>query len=91
MLFRSNTAADVAPEINAPLLGLYGGADTGIPVSAVEAARDSAKAAGKNVELVIYPDAPHGFHADYRPSYRRDAAEDGWKRALAFLKAHGVG
>ncbi|TXM89526.1 dienelactone hydrolase family protein, partial [Methylobacterium sp. WL122] len=47
--------------------------------------------AGKRVELVVYPDAPHGFHADYRPSYRKDAAEDGWRRALAFLKANGVG
>lgn len=85
------TAGDVAAEINPPLLGLYGGADTGIPVAAVEEARDRAKAAGKSVELVVYPEAPHGFHADYRPSYRREAAEDGWKRALAFLKAHGVG
>ena len=56
-----------------------------------EQARDRALAAGKSVEIVIYPDAPHGFHADYRPSYRREAAEDGWTRALAFLKSHGVG
>ena len=85
------TAGDVAAEIHAPLLGLYGGADTGIPVKAVEEARDRALAAGKSVEIVVYPDAPHGFHADYRPSYRREAAEDGWTRALAFLKSHGVG
>jgi carboxymethylenebutenolidase len=84
------TAGEAAPEIHAPLLALYGGADTGIPVASVEAARDAAKAAGKSVELVVYPEAPHGFHADYRPSYRREAAEDGWKRALAFLKANGV-
>jgi carboxymethylenebutenolidase len=84
------TAGDVAKEIHAPLLALYGGADTGIPVASVEAARDAAKAAGKSVELVVYPEAPHGFHADYRPSYRKEAAEDGWSRALAFLKAHGV-
>ena len=84
------TAGDVAGEIHAPLLALYGGADTGIPVASVEAARDAAKAAGKSVELVVYPDAPHGFHADYRPSYRKEAAEDGWARALAFFKAHGV-
>lgn len=84
------TARDVAGEIHAPLLALYGGADTGIPVASVEAARDAAKAAGKSVELVVYPDAPHGFHADYRPSYRKEAAEDGWARALAFFKAHGV-
>ncbi|WP_375464495.1 dienelactone hydrolase family protein [uncultured Methylobacterium sp.] len=85
------SANDLAGEIHAPLLGLYGGADTGIPVASAEAARDKARAAGKQVELVVYPDAPHGFHADYRPSYRREAAEDGWRRALAFLKANGVG
>ncbi|GJD81801.1 dienelactone hydrolase family protein [Methylobacterium gregans] len=85
------TAGDVAAEIHAPLLALYGSADAGIPVATVEEARDRAKAAGKTVELVVYPEAPHGFHADYRPSYRREPAEDGWNRALAFLKANGVG
>lgn len=84
------TADDVAGEINAPILALYGGADTGIPVASAEAARDKARAAGKSVDLVVYPDAPHGFHADYRPSYRREPAEDGWTRALAFFKAKGV-
>ncbi|SFG49750.1 dienelactone hydrolase family protein [Methylobacterium gossipiicola] len=84
------TAGDVAGEINAPILALYGGADTGIPVASVEAARDRARAAGKSVDLVVYPDAPHGFHADYRPSYRAAAAEDGWARALAFLKAKAM-
>ncbi|GJE19177.1 dienelactone hydrolase family protein [Methylobacterium marchantiae] len=85
------TAGDVAADLNAPLLALYGGADTGIPVSSVEEARDKANAAGRSVELVVFPEAPHGFHADYRPSYRRDSAEQGWTRALAFLKSHGVG
>ena len=85
------TALDVAAEIHAPILALYGGADTGIPVASVEAARDKAQAAGKSVELVVYPDAPHGFHADYRPSYRPTEAKDGWTRALSFLKMHGVG
>ena len=85
------TATDLAADLNAPLLCLYGGADTGIPVPDVEAARDKAKAAGKSVELVVYPEAPHGFHADYRPSYREADAKDGWARALAFLKSHGVG
>lgn len=84
------TADDVAGEINAPILALYGGGDTGIPVASAEAARDKARAAGKSVDLVVYPDAPHGFHADYRPSYRREPAEDGWTRALAFFKAKGV-
>ena len=85
------TGTDVAAEINAPILALYGGADTGIPVATVEAARDKAVAAGKSVELVVYPEAPHGFHADYRPSYRPVEAKDGWARALSFLKSHGVG
>ncbi|WP_019904596.1 dienelactone hydrolase family protein [Methylobacterium sp. 77] len=85
------TAGDVAPDIHAPLLALYGGADTGIPVASVEEARDRANAAGRTVELVVFPEAPHGFHADYRPSYRKDSAEQGWARALAFLKSHGVG
>lgn len=85
------TGMDVAAEIHAPILALYGGADAGIPVAAVEAARDKARAAGKSVELVVYPDAPHGFHADYRPSYRPTEAKDGWERSLSFLKMHGVG
>ena len=85
------TAGDVAADIRAPLLALYGGADTGIPIASVEEARDRANAAGRSVELVVFPDAPHGFHADYRPSYRKDSAEQGWARALAFLKSHGVG
>lgn len=85
------TGTDVSAEINAPILALYGGADTGIPVATVEAARDKAVAAGKSVELVVYPEAPHGFHADYRPSYRPVEAKDGWARALSFLKSHGVG
>lgn len=84
------TAADVAGEIKAPVLGLYGGADTGIPVADVEKQRDTARAAGKTVEIVIYPDTPHAFHADYRPSYRKQAAEDGWAKMLAWFKRHGV-
>ena len=56
----------------------------------VHEAEAKAKAAGKTVEIVIYPDAPHGFHADYRPSYRQADAEDGWKRALAWFKRYGV-
>ena len=85
------TAADMADELNAPLLGLYGGGDTGISLASVEAARDKARAAGKDIEIVVFPEAPHGFHADYRPSYRKEAAEEGWRRAIAFLKSHGVG
>jgi carboxymethylenebutenolidase len=84
------TATDIADKIKCPLLGLYGGQDQGIPVADVREAEAKAKAAGKTVEIVIYPDAPHGFHADYRPSYRKDAAEDGWQRMLAWFKRYGV-
>jgi carboxymethylenebutenolidase len=84
------TVADVADQIKCPLLGLYGGQDQAIKVDDVRAAEAKAKAAGKKVEIVVYPDAPHGFNADYRPSYRKDAAEDGWKRMLAWFADHGV-
>ena len=59
-------------------------------MNSVKAAEAKAKAAGKTAEIVVYPDAPHGFHADYRPSYRKDAAEDAWKRMLAWFKQYGV-
>jgi carboxymethylenebutenolidase len=84
---------DVADKLNGPVLGLYGGADSGIPLESVDkmkAALASGNAAAKKSEFVVYPDAPHAFHADYRPSYRKEAAEDGWKRAVAWFKAHGV-
>ena len=86
------TAIDVAGQIKGAVLGLYGGADAGIPNDTVERMRDALKAAGNTrSEFVIYPDTPHAFHADYRPSYRKEQAEDGWKRATAWFKAHGVG
>lgn len=84
------TATDVAPELKCPLLGLYGGQDQGIPVDAVQAAAAKARAAGKTVEVVVYPDAPHGFHADYRPSYRAADAQDGWQRMLAWFRQYGA-
>jgi carboxymethylenebutenolidase len=77
---------DVADRINAPVLGLYGGADAGIPNDTVDRMRDALKAAGKKSEIHTYPDTPHAFHADYRPSYRKEQAEDGWKRATAWFK-----
>ena len=85
---------DIAALLKAPVLGLYGGQDTGIPLETVDkmkAALASGTAAAKASELVVYPDAPHAFHADYRASYRQDPAEDGWKRTLAWFKANGVG
>ena len=85
---------DVAKELHGPVLGLYGGADTGIPQEAVEkmrvALKDSGNPAAAKSEIHVYPDTPHAFNADYRPSYRKEAAEDGWKRCLAWFKANGV-
>lgn len=85
------TALDVAGSIRAAVLALYGAADGGIPNDTVEKMVAAVKAAGNpKAELVLYPDTPHAFHADYRPSYRKEQAEDGWKRAIAWFKAHGV-
>jgi carboxymethylenebutenolidase len=84
---------DLAGRLNAPVLGLYGGKDDGIPLESVErmkAALQQGSAAARRSEFVVYPDAPHAFHADYRPTYRKEAAEDGWKRCLAWFKAHGA-
>jgi len=81
---------DLVARINAPVLGLYGGADAGIPVNTIEKMRDALKSAGKKAEFVIYPDTPHAFNADYRPSYRKQAAEDGWRRLRDWLKKNGV-
>ena len=80
-------------KLHAPVLGLYGAADTGIPLDTVDKMKtDLAQgpAAAKASEFVVYPEAPHAFHADYRPSFRKAAAEDGWQRLLAWLKRHGV-
>jgi carboxymethylenebutenolidase len=85
---------DIAAGIHGPVLGLYGGADTGIPLETVETMKVALAAgneAAKASEFVVYPEAPHAFHADYRASYRKEAAEDGWKRATAWFKANGVG
>ncbi len=81
---------DVAVELHAPILGLYGGEDQGIPVESVEKMRAACKAAGKTCEIVVYPGAPHAFHADYRPSYRSEPAKDGWARLLAWFKQNGL-
>jgi carboxymethylenebutenolidase len=85
---------ELAKALKAPVLGLYGSADQGIPVEDVEKMRAALKAADTKAaeasELVVYDGAPHGFHADYRPSYRADAAKDGWQRLQAWFKEHGV-
>jgi carboxymethylenebutenolidase len=84
------TPLDVAPQIKGAVLGLYGGADGGIPNDTVERMREALKAAGDKGEIVLYPDTPHGFNADYRPSYRKDKAEDGWAKMLAWFRKNGV-
>jgi carboxymethylenebutenolidase len=80
----------LAPEMKAPVLGLYGGADTGIPVAQVEQMKEALAADKKTAEFKIYPGAPHGFHADYRTSYRKEAAEDAWNQMQAWFKKYGV-
>jgi carboxymethylenebutenolidase len=80
----------LAPEMKAPVIGLYGEADTGIPVATVEAFKAALAANKKTAEFKIYPGAPHGFHADYRPSYRKEAAEDAWNQMQAWFKKYGV-
>ena len=83
------TALEVAPQIKAAVLGLYGGADQGIPGDTVEKMFAALKASGNTKsDFVIFPDTPHAFHADYRPSYRKQQAEDGWNRMLAWFKAN---
>ena len=85
---------DIAAAIHGPVLGLYGGADTGIPLDTVDkmkGALATGNAAAKASQFVVYPEAPHAFHADYRPSYRKEAAQDGWTRATEWFKANGVG
>jgi carboxymethylenebutenolidase len=83
---------DVTDRLNAPVLGLYAGADAGIPLAHVERMRAGLLAFGKDktCPIHVYAEVPHGFHADYRPSYRKAEAEDGWKRMLAWFRKHGV-
>jgi carboxymethylenebutenolidase len=82
---------DVVKTLTVPVLGLYGGADPSIPIATVEKFQAALTAAQRKSRIVVYPDAPHGFHADYRPSYRKAAAEDGWQRMLAWFRENGVG
>jgi carboxymethylenebutenolidase len=84
---------ELAGELKAPVLGLYGGLDTGIPLETVEAmekALQQGSPAAKASEIHLYDNAPHAFHADYRPSYRKEEAEDGWKKMLAWFRKNGV-
>jgi carboxymethylenebutenolidase len=81
---------ELAATLKAPVLGLYGGADTGIPNDTVEQMQKALQAAKSPSQIVLYPDTPHGFYADYRPSYRKDQAQDGWKRLQEWFKKNGV-
>jgi carboxymethylenebutenolidase len=81
---------ELAGSLKAPVLGLYGGADDGIPVSTVEQMRKALKDAKQPSEIIVYPDTPHGFHADYRPSFRKKESEEAWKKALEWFKKNGV-
>ena len=90
----STTPLDIVDKLNAPVLGLYGGADQGIPVEHVEklraALKNSKNKKAQQSQIHLYEGMPHGFNADYRPSYRKDAADDAWKRMLAWFKQHSV-
>ncbi len=81
---------DIAATLKVPVLGLYGADDEGIPLSTVEQMRAELKKSGTPSEIIVYPKTPHGFHADYRPSYRKTEAEDGWKRLLEWFKKYGA-
>ena len=84
------SSIDLAPEVKEPVLGLYGEADTGIPPDQVKQMEAALKAAGKSAEFHEYPGAPNGFVADYRPSYRKEAAEDAWNKMTAWFKKYDV-
>ncbi|MGB9150654.1 MAG: dienelactone hydrolase family protein [Burkholderiales bacterium] len=81
---------DIAATLKAPVLGLYGGADQGIPLESVEKMRAELKSGASQSEIIVYPDTPHAFNADYRPSYRKEQAEDAWKKMLAWFGKNGV-
>jgi carboxymethylenebutenolidase len=90
----TTTPLDIVDKLHGSVLGLYGGADQGIPQEQIDklsaALKASSNRRAKTSTIQVYPDTPHGFNADYRPSYRKEAAQDGWKRMLAWFKQHGV-
>ena len=87
---RPKWPSDLVDQLKAPVLGLYAGKDQGITSDQVEDMLAALAKAGSKSQVHVYPDAPHAFHADYRPTYRKEPAEDGWQRLLAWLKQNGV-
>jgi carboxymethylenebutenolidase len=81
---------DIIGDLKCPVLALYGGQDQSIPKEIIDKRQEACKAASKTCEFKVYPDTPHGFNADYRPSYRAEAAKDGWAKMLAWFKQNGV-
>src|SRR5262249_36241553 len=81
---------EVASSLKAPVLGLYGAEDRGIPLDTVTQMQEVLQTAGNTSQLVLYPNTPHGFYADYRASYRKEQAEDGWRRLQSWFREHGV-
>ncbi len=87
---RPRNPVDIAPTLTVPVLGLYGGADAGIPPATIEAMRNALEKGKSDSEIIVYEGAPHAFVADYRASYRKEAAADGWGRMLAWFRRYGV-
>ena len=88
---RPRQPVDIAGELTVPVLGLYGGRDESIPMDTVEQMRTALTKGRSGSEIVVFPQAGHGFHGDYRPSYDEAAAKEGWQRMLDWFKAHGAG
>ena len=84
------TPIDYAKDLKAPVLGLYGGMDRGIPLDGVQRMQDEIKKGKSGSEIIVYPNADHGFHADYRPSYNKEASEDAWERVIGWFKKNGA-
>jgi len=84
------TPIDYAKDLKVPVLGLYGGLDKGIPLDGVQKMQDELKKGKSKSEIVVFPNADHGFLADYRPSYNKEAAEDAWKKMLDWFKKNGA-
>jgi carboxymethylenebutenolidase len=84
------TPIDYAKDLKVPVIGFYGGQDTGIPLDGVQRMQDELKKGKSGSEIVVYPNAQHGFHADYRPSFNKESSEDAWQKLLSWFKQHGA-